>query len=603
MPVQVEFKSLALKVECDHGALLSEVARGAGVGLLSVCGNRGLCGRCRIKILSGEVSPLTKVERELLSTSEIAEGYRLACQTRVLGNLTAAIPSISLLVDQRMQLAGMEVKVSLDPPVKECVVEMDLPDMDDSRSVWDKLVGTLKKTYGLAVTTADLIVMRRLPLILHECRGKVRVSVRAQEVIDVRPPDAIPLGLAIDLGTTKIGGYLVNLETGEILAVEGMMNPQRAYGEDVMSRITYAMENGGGELHRVVIEGLNKLIRKLCPEPERIEEVTLVANTAIHHLLLELPVRQLGLAPYIPAVKNALDLKARNLGLNSAPGAYVHLLPHVAGFIGADHVAVILATGIHKTDKTVIGLDIGTNTEIVLVHKGKMKSTSCASGPAFEGGHITHGVGAIEGAIEKVKLKGSAVEFQTINDTPPIGLCGSGILDVAAELCRVGLINARGQLQSGTGVRQVGTTREFVLVTGESGSGEDITITQSDISEIQLAKAAIRTGIETLLDEMGIGWGEVEEVIIAGGFGTSLSPASGLAIGMFPPLTLERFKPVGNAAGIGCTLCLTSMHQRSEAKEIARQVSYVELMTHPQFHTRFAWAMYFPEQSHTTQED
>jgi uncharacterized 2Fe-2S/4Fe-4S cluster protein (DUF4445 family) len=304
------------------------------------------------------------------------------------------------------------------------------------------------------------------------------------------------LGLAVDLGTTKIAAYLVDMETGDPLAAEGIMNPQIAYGEDVMSRISYAMGNGGARLRQVVTEGLNELIEKLCSEPERIVEMTLVGNTAMHHLFVGLPVRQLGLAPYLPAVQISLDVKARDLGLHVAPGAYVHLLPNVAGFIGADHVAMILATGIYKTDKIVVGLDIGTNTEVV------------SSGPAFEGSRIKHGMRAASGAIEKVRVLDSQAKVQTVDDAPPIGLCGSGIVDAIAELRRIGLINRRGRLGDDPGVRPVDNTREFILVAGErSGTGQDITITQKDISEIQLAKAAIRTGIEALLDEEGIGWG------------------------------------------------------------------------------------------------
>jgi uncharacterized 2Fe-2S/4Fe-4S cluster protein (DUF4445 family) len=403
------------------------------------------------------------------------------------------------------------------------------------------------------------------------------------------------LGLAVDLGTTKIAAYLVDMETGDPLAAEGIMNPQIAYGEDVMSRISYAMGNGGARLRQVVTEGLNELIEKLCSEPERIVEMTLVGNTAMHHLFVGLPVRQLGLAPYLPAVQISLDVKARDLGLHVAPGAYVHLLPNVAGFVGADHVAMILATGIHRTDRVIVGLDIGTNTEVILAHRGKMRSASCASGPAFEGSRIKHGMRAASGAIEKVRVLDSQAKVQTVDDAPPIGLCGSGIVDAIAELRRIGLINRRGRLGDDPGVRPVDNTREFILVAGErSGTGQDITITQKDISEIQLAKAAIRTGIEALLDEEGIGWEEVEEVIIAGAVGTTIDPASAIAIGMFPPLSLERFRQVGNAAGVGARLALVSRSQRAEAEEIARRVRYLELMTQPGFASRFARAMYLP---------
>ncbi|MBW1887465.1 MAG: DUF4445 domain-containing protein, partial [Deltaproteobacteria bacterium] len=420
------------------------------------------------------------------------------------------------------------------------------------------------------------------------------VGIRYGEAIDFRPPEKNPLGLAIDLGTTSIAVYLVDMETGRTLASEGMMNPQRAYGDDVMSRISYAMSNGGGRLRQVVIEGLNDLIGKLCPEPECIMDVTLAGNTVMHHLFLGLPVKQLGLAPYLPVLKTSLDVKARDVGLHIAPGSYVYMLPNVAGFIGSDHIAMILATRIHETDKTVIALDIGTNTEIVLVHRGKTKSVSCASGPAFEGGHIKYGIGAISGAIERVTIRNSDVEFQTVDGDDPIGICGSGVLDTVAELCRLGFISRKGQLQSAPGVRQCGSMAEFLLVSAEkSGTQKDITITQKDIHEVQLAKAAIRTGIDMLLDEMEIGWKEVEEVIITGGFGASINPESALAINMFPPLRREQFNVVKNAAGMGSKLTLISKSERAQAEKIGRKISNLELMAHPHFNKRFAQSMYF----------
>jgi uncharacterized 2Fe-2S/4Fe-4S cluster protein (DUF4445 family) len=554
--------------------------------------------------VSGSVSPVTELERELLGPDGISDGYRLACQTAVLGSIKGYLPPASLIVGQRLQVAGTEAEVPFDPPVEECMVAAAPASMDDPRSDWERLVAELGRACDQRVRRADIMALRRLSHILRDSGWKIRVSVRDDEAIDFRSPDKGPLGLAVDLGTTKVAAYLVDLENGKTMASEGMVNPQRAWGEDVMSRISHAMREGGERLRQVVIEGLNELITKLCPEPETIVEVTLVGNTAMHHLFLELPVSQLGLAPYLPAVKRSLDVKARDLGLNIAPGGYVYVLPSVAGFIGSDHVAMVLATGIDETDKTVLGLDIGTNTEIALVHRGKIRSTSCASGPAFEGGHIEHGMAAARGAIERVRMGDSGVEFQTVDGVSPMGLCGSGVLDAIAELYRLGFITPRGRLESGSGVREAGTTREFVLVPGDaSETGEDITVTQKDIREIQLAKAAIRTGIDTLLEEMGIDWEEVEEVVIAGAFGSSVNPASAVAIGMFPPIGLEQFTVVGNAAGTGCTLCLTSRSARAKAEEIARQIGYLELMTHPRFTTRFARAMYFPTGFTSDQEE
>jgi len=595
---QVNFEPKNVQIECVHGALLSEVLNNADVRLVSVCGGKGLCGKCRIKIKAGEVSHLTDAEFEHLSKREIAEGNRLACQVRVLSDIAVSIPPESISLLQKLHLAGREeVEMIFEPAVQECIVALNPPLPGETRSEWERLAEELKNTQRQDVTRADPLALRSLTALLSENNRQVRVSVRKGEVIDVRPPGKSPLGMAIDLGTTKIAAYLVDLENGGTLASEGIVNPQIAFGEDVISRLAYAMENGGTKLQQTVIQGLNELMKRLSSEPERIVEITLAGNTAMHHLFLGLPVKQLGTAPYLPAVRSSLEVKARDIGLCSAPGAYIYILPNLAGFIGADHTAMILATGIHSADKTVLGLDIGTNTEIVLAHGGKLMSTSCASGPAFEGGHITCGMHAARGAIEKVTIEESHVTVQTIDNTLPTGICGSGVLDAVAELRRTEMINRRGRLGKGPGVRQADTAREFVLVDEErSGTGKDIIITQKDINEIQLAKAAIRTGIEALLTEMSISWEEIHQVIIAGGFGTAINPASAIAIGMFPPLPPERFREVGNAAGIGAKLCLISSPQRAKADEISQRTTYLDLMSYPTFAEAFIRHLPFPEE-------
>jgi uncharacterized 2Fe-2S/4Fe-4S cluster protein (DUF4445 family) len=313
----------------------------------------------------------------------------------------------------------------------------------------------------------------------------------------------------------------------------------------------------------------------------------------MHHLLLRLAVDQLATAPYVPAISACHDVKARDLGLCLAPGAYVHFLPNIAGYVGSDHVAMLLATGVSQARRTTLALDIGTNTEVCLVTEEGMCSVSCASGPAFEGAHIKHGMRAANGAIERVRLAGEEVAYQTIGGSPPTGLCGSGILDAVAQLHLAGVLNRGGRMDLKPGVRVHDDEREFVLVPeGADENRATVTITQKDIRQVQLAKGAIRTGVQVLLESKGLSEDDIDEVIIAGAFGTYIDVGSAMTIGMLPTLPADRFRQVGNAAGRGAVLALVSRAKRLEAHAMARQVGYIELASAPDFMNIFTQAMY-----------
>jgi Uncharacterized metal-binding protein len=386
------------------------------------------------------------------------------------------------------------------------------------------------------------------------------------------------------------------METGKTLASKGLMNPQISYGEDVISRIVASAksEENALKLQTLLTEALNQLAADLCAEIKAdltdIVEAVVVGNTAIHHLFLGLPVKQLGLAPYVPAVRSSMNIKARELGLKIASGAYVHLLPNIAGYVGADHVAVLLATRIAEADKTTLVIDIGTNTEICLNHRGHMTSVSCASGPAFEGAHIKFGMRAAPGAIEHVRLSSDRLEIQTIAGEAPVGICGSGLLDIVAQLRLNAILDRSGKMQAHSLIRTQNGTAEFVLA--EREGQEPITISQKDVRELQLAKAAIRLGIQALVTAEGITENDIEQVIIAGAFGTYINVESAITIGMLPPLPIERFKQVGNAAGTGARLALISQSQRARAEQIAGQDGYIELAAVPNFSRKFAEATY-----------
>ncbi len=597
-PVTISFQPLGRRGQVPAGISVLEAARRLGVGLSAVCGGAGVCGTCRV-VISPEgqdaLSPLSDTERARLSEEEIARGVRLACRAFIRHSLQVFVPPESLTASQRTQVEGRQTPVRIDPVVVPADLQLPPPTLSDLRSDAERLRDGLGRPVRL-----DLEVLRRSPPSLREWGWAVRAVLRGDEVVALLPPDTPLVGVAVDLGTTKLAGYLLNLETGETLASAGAMNPQLAYGEDVMARITYALQEpeGAERLRQAAVEGLSQLVGDLCAQanvpPEHVVEAVVVGNTAMHHLFLGLPTRPLGLAPYVPVESGPLDVRAREVGLPLAPGAVVHLLPNVAGFVGADHVAALLATRMDEADRPTLLLDIGTNTEIGLSVGGDLFSCSAASGPAFEGAHIRFGMRAAPGALERVRILEGRVYWETVEGAPPVGICGSGILDAVAELRGAGFLNGRGGwANSDSPPFLLGDNGpEFVLVPAEaSGLGRAITISRKDVGEIQLAKAAIAAGWQILLEEAGIRESDLERVLVAGAFGTYIDIGHAVAIGLLPRLPLDRFEQVGNVAGTGARMALLSRAERERAVRIARRVRYVELTVHPSFRERFTQAL------------
>jgi len=519
----IDFEPLGKRGEARPGQTILDAAQTAGVGLASICGGVGSCEECRIRLAAGKLTPPTLVEQAALSVADLAAGFRLACQAEPLSDIKLDIPPESLTSAQRLQVEGLETHIALKP----------------------------------AVLT----------------------------------PGAY--GLAVDIGTTKLAAYLVRLETGETAAKAGAMNPQIAFGEDVISRIAYAGRNpdGAKKLQNVLVETLNKLLAEMCAganvSPNSVLDAVLVGNTTMHHLFAGLPVEQLGHAPFTPATTKSLNIAASDLGLNIGSGAMAYLPPVIAGYVGADHIAMLLATEAWKSPGNILALDIGTNTEISLIANGKITCCSCASGPAFEGAHIHEGMRAAPGAIERARWSDGEILWQSIENLPPVGICGSGILDVVAALQDGGLVKQTGILRTDSG-------SDLVLVrAAQTGLNRDLVVTRKDVHEIQLAKSAIRVGLEILLQNAGLTYSDLDEFIVAGAFGTYLNLRSAMRTGMFPSLPLERFRQVGNAAGVGAKQLLVSLDKRREAGTIAGQIGYVELTTQAAFTPLFLQHLYF----------
>lgn len=594
---EIDLQPIGRHTEISAEQTLLDAAQAAGVELVAVCGGTGTCATCRVRVMSGELTPATANEEFELSAADLAAGYRLACQARPLSAVRLDIPPEALTTPQRTQVEGREVEIELDPVVQPIEVQLPAPDLFDVRSD----VTRLQDALGDAVLSIEHAALADLSGRLRQAQWSARLVRRGPTVIAVLPRATRLFGLAVDVGTTKLAAYLVDLEQGHTVAKLGAMNPQIAYGEDVISRIAYCNrhENGRAILQRKLIEALNILIGELCRAAtvtrDQIVEAVVVGNTAMHHLVAGLPVEQLGTSPYVMAISDALDVRARDIGVDIAPGAAIYLPPNIAGFVGADHVSMLLASDIAQADKTVVALDIGTNTEITVAHRGRFVCCSCASGPAFEGAHITAGMRAAPGAIERVQISGSELHVHTIGQQPAVGICGSGILDAIAEMLKAGVLDRRGIFNKDQPRVRVRDNRaEYVLVPAMfAGHGHDVAITRSDVNEIQLAKSAIRVGLDVLLAECGITPEAIDEFIVAGAFGTYLDLDSAIRIGMFPDIPRERFQQVGNAAGTGARQMLVSTQRRQLAQDLARRDLYIELTTYPDFTPRYVAALYF----------
>jgi uncharacterized 2Fe-2S/4Fe-4S cluster protein (DUF4445 family) len=533
----IDLQPIGRRVPVRAGQTLLQAAQSAEVEVQAVCGGSGTCGHCRIRLVTGQLSPPTPEERVHFGEDLLLAGWRLACQASARSDVTLDVPAESLTCEQRVQLESEAARVEVDGP----------------------------KT-GRGTESNEPLV-----------------------------------GLAVDLGTTKLAGYLVNLETGETIAQHGLMNPQIAFGEDVISRISYASTSEECRQHlvKLVRGGVNKLADALCKEASiprnRILRAVIAGNTAMHHLFAGLPVEQLGRAPYLPASTLAAQISAKQIGLELAGGANIFTPPNIAGYVGGDHVAMLLGVDIQKCESPALAIDIGTNTELTLKVNGRLLTCSCASGPAFEGAHIHQGMRAAPGAIECVHLHDGAIQFYTIDRRPPCGICGSGILDTIAVLLDAGILDTRGNLRKDQeGVRVKDGRLEFVLADARvAANGAEVTVSRQDICEIQLAKAAIRAGIDVLLEAGGVEATALKEFFLAGAFGSYLDPRSAIRIGLFPAIHMNRIQQVGNAAGLGARQMLASSTKRSEAEKLAAKIEYIELTNHPGFHEKFVKAMVF----------
>ena len=610
----------------ERGTTVLDAARRLGVDIDSVCGGRGICGRCQVEVSEGEhakhritslaahLSPPAEVERSYAAERGLEPGRRLGCTARIEGDVVVDVPPESQVYRQVVRKEADERTIELDPVVRFHYVEVEQPSLASPTGDLARLREALEREWGLTELGCDLHVLAALQEALREGGWAVTVAVHDASVITGVWPGFHDraFGIAFDVGSTTIAGHLCNLHSGDVLASAGAMNPQIRFGEDLMSRVSYVMMHPGSEaeLTKVVRGALAKITAELAKEAgiDRTEilEVTLVGNPIMHHLFLGLDPTELGGAPFALAVDESLRLRASDLKLPVHPGARAYVLPCIAGHVGADTAGVILSEAPHLTDEVNLIVDVGTNAEIVLGNRERLLAASSPTGPAFEGAQISSGQRAAPGAIERVRVDRETGEprFKVIGcdawsnepefgDTRVTGVCGSGIIEAVAELHLAGILTTDGTIEGAAAARTPrvvgdGRTFSYVLHDGEP----KLTVTQNDIRQIQLAKAALYAGCRLLMDSYGIE--RVDRVRLAGAFGNQIDPLHALVLGLVPDCDPKNLTAAGNAAGTGARIALLNRAARAEIEDVVRRVEKVETAVEPRFQEHFVHAMAIP---------
>jgi uncharacterized 2Fe-2S/4Fe-4S cluster protein (DUF4445 family) len=624
-----------------EGTPILTAARQLGVDLDSVCGGRGICSKCQIQPSYGEfskhgvtvrddaLSEWNSVEQRYKDKRGLIDGRRLGCQATVQDDIVIDVPPESQVHRQVVRKEASARAMVMDPAVRPYYVEVAEPDMHTPTGDLERLAQALKDQWGIEEVTTGISFLRKLQPMLRKGKWTATVVVykghqdTKHRLLDIAPGyfDRPLYGLAIDLGSTTIAAHLTDLRTGEVAASSGIMNPQIRFGEDLMSRVSYAMMNPGGdvEMTTAVRTALNALIGTLQAEagivPQQIMEAVFVCNPVMHHLLLGIDPVELGQAPFALATSNSLSLHAGDLELDTMNNAArVFILPCIAGHVGADAAAVALSEAPNEQDELTLVVDVGTNAEILLGNKTQVLACSSPTGPAFEGAQISSGQRAAPGAIERLEIDPVTKEprFQVIGlgiwsnepgfeaaiaTTGVTGICGSGIIEAVAEMRMAGLLDSKGLIGSPeqTGTPRCileGRTHSYVIYDGTADGGPLITVTQTDIRAIQLAKSALYAGARLLMDEMDTD--TVDRVVLAGAFGAHISPKHAMVLGMIPDVPLDKVTSAGNAAGTGARMALCSVAARNSIEKTVREITKVETAIEPKFQEHFVNANAIP---------
>ncbi len=603
----VTFLPDGLSAEINAGETILAAARRAGVAIDAPCGRRGLCGKCRVHVVTGEVGEPTGEELSLLQPGELAAGERLACVATVLGTLTVSVPESSRNMTRRKGTAALPYPITPEPWT--CKVSVTVPPADlalrDFRADLTRLWHAVSSPEG----SSEYAAVTALPGALLAGNGTVTGLFAGDQdqlllAVEAGNTASAHYGVALDIGTTTVAGYLLNLRTGEELGTASLPNPQGIDGADVISRIEYTQRNGERvrKLQSSVMGAVNTILGTLAGEAEisvaDIYELTMVGNTCMHHLFFGIDPATLGHAPYAPVVTAPLTVRATTLGIHANPQAWLRALPNIAGFVGADTVGVLGASLLAERNGLYCAVDIGTNAEVLVAKNGHVVACSTAAGPAFEGAKITHGMRAQAGAIDGVSIT-DELTLHTIDERAPLGICGSGIIDAIGELRRVGVIESSGRFTDQEELTDLPTPLRarlraggFALATeAESGTGNEILLTQHDIREVQLVKSAIYSGVLTMLEKLGHTPADLDGLYIAGAFGAYITREHAIGIGLIPNIPIEKLHFLGNAAGAGAKMALLSTTEYDKIITAAAKVGYIELAGDPTFSEHFMYSM------------
>ena len=603
--IKTEFLPSGKVIQVKQGTPLREAAETAGIKLRFPCGGKGLCGKCKVIFEQG-APPITPTEDDRLTETELTQGFRLGCQASICEDSFVYIPDS--VQGAKILTVGTAREVPLNPGITKKHAAVKEPAGDDLRSDLTRLMDAL----DIANADIELPVLQRLGKDIRSANFDVTGVFSGGRLIGIEAGDTTSecYGIALDIGTTTLAAYLLDLATGTQISVAAAMNPQHEIGDDVISRINHVMQESGGlkKLQKMVISEFDRLIKILSHgagiSQERIYEVTVAGNTCMTHLFLGIDPTNLAIAPYVPVINGSISVRAHELGIGISDFGRVHVLPNIAGYVGADTVGVILAADFYEQEKLTLAVDIGTNGEIVLGSDRRMLACSTAAGPAFEGAHIKHGMRATPGAIDAVWFENGDVRYRTIAGEKARGICGSGLLDAIICLIKAGIVEASGRIVDadelqgeyadlGKRIQPGERGYEFVLASVSESAGGPVVISQRDVREVQLAKGAIAAGIQTLMERLDVRPDDLDKIVLAGAFGNYLSKESAIRAGMIPNVPLSKVHSVGNAAGEGAKLALISMDARRDAERIAERIEYIELTTDPGFQERFADALMF----------